>query len=189
MRVAFKDPRDAAPTPWKNLRRRRSSKSRAREQDAPAREKRSRAGTNTCFLPNRSARTPKTGVRMIPGRVNTVMRSPTASGATSNSRATVGKTGATEETPRTASRVTPKMMLRLGSRKSGRSGAVPVRGICAIPNGPRGGLSPGGRHWDRKTEHSGGRTRPAEVAPLGRGDQDSAESGSMEPASFPLQVP
>jgi len=65
-------------------------------------------GTRIRFLPYRSAKTPKTGVKITPGNVKAEISNPMPRVDTPNSWIIMGKAGAILATPGTAMSVTPK---------------------------------------------------------------------------------
>ncbi len=73
-------------------------------------------GTKTFFLPQRSANTPKTGVKKTPGKVNTVIKRPTDVSDILNRCETLVKAGEILETPNTAIKVIAKIICKFRSR-------------------------------------------------------------------------
>ena len=108
MIVTLSDPNEAAPIPCKNRSVSRRLKSRAKKHALPAIPKSSSDGTRIFFLPNRSASTPKTGVKRTPGSVNTTMSRPTAGFEIPNASCITGKAGEILDTPITTINVTTK---------------------------------------------------------------------------------
>src|SRR4028119_2001720 len=116
--VTFSVPIAAAPLPSTKRNISSSSRLRARAQAPPATPKSRSAGTRIFFRPQRSERTPSTGVSTIPGSAKTVMSSPTCPLETPNSCTIPGNAGVTLETPRTDIRP-PRQPTRVAARRRG----------------------------------------------------------------------
>ena len=86
------------------------------------------------FLPIRSARIPKIGVRIMPGSEKKLIRRPILAVEIPSVSAILGNAGVMLDTPRTAIRVIPNTMCRLGSRSKGgenESDDPASAGICS----------------------------------------------------------
>ena len=112
MRVTFNEPNEAAPIPCNKRNTKSRSKLLEKKQEIPPIPNRSKEGIRIFFLPNLSAKIPSRGVRITPGNVKTVIKSPTFSAEILRLFSISGKAGVMLATPRTATKVMLKITWR-----------------------------------------------------------------------------